>query len=290
MKYDSVSRRFISTISLFFLVMLAHSQTVDQTFMLAQEQLRLHNYEEALSAYHRVVYFDEGNYKFECALGIATCYTSLGENAKALNYFDVAASLAPSDSAKFEILFDKIESFLLDGKVKYARMELYGISNCTSKYFRDKYTFYDAVISFRLEEYDAAWNGFAKLVPKDEATRNVLDNLYQKNKRAERINPNTARWLSLFPGLGQFYAGNYKDATNSLLLNAVFLTLYIHVSTTYSFVDGLLSVYPWFQRYYIGGFQNAKRIAIEMKNKKHNQVLQDRYIQLPNAIFSMLRI
>ena len=129
---------------------------------------------------------------------------------------------------------------------------------------------------FVWKKFDEAWESFNKMIlAEDQMTIDQLQTLYQKNKKVDRINPELAMWLSIVPGLGQIYAGDYEDAANSVLINAAFLTLYFQVASQYSLVDGMLAVLPWFQRYYIGGFQNAKTLAVKKKERKRNEVLRD---------------
>ena len=76
------------------------------------------------------------------------------------------------------------------------------------------------------------------------------------------------------PGLGQLYAGYTKEALNSFLLNSLLYALMADVIRKQSFIDGVLAIYPWLQRYYGGGYENAKKLTEGKINSQRNAVYQ----------------
>ena len=70
----------------------------------------------------------------------------------------------------------------------------------------------------------------------------------------------------VLPGSGQVYSGNFSSGLNSLLLTTTALSVFTIISIRYSALDAILSVFPYYQRYYVGGVVNAINFA-EEKNK-----------------------
>jgi len=86
--------------------------------------------------------------------------------------------------------------------------------------------------------------------------------------------PKVAGVLSIvIPGSGQLYAGDYKNAVNSFLLVAVFAAIGTDMFIRYAWYDSLISVFPWFLRYYTGGYKNAMKIAEQKRTEKRNKRL-----------------
>lgn len=76
----------------------------------------------------------------------------------------------------------------------------------------------------------------------------------------------------IIPGLGQLYAGDIKNGLNSLILTGGLFSLGIYSAINNGFLDASLSVIPWFQRYYQGGFNKAQIIAKAKIEKKRYQI------------------
>ena len=112
-------------------------------------------------------------------------------------------------------------------------------------------------------------------------SKTKIEQLFIKNEKINRLNPRTARILSMIiPGLGQFYAGDIKNGTNSIILTLGIATwgIVTAVKSTSPF-DVLVTAAPWFQRYYMGGYKKAEQIAINEKKKRrskvYNQILDE---------------
>jgi hypothetical protein len=101
-------------------------------------------------------------------------------------------------------------------------------------------------------------------------------------------------FLSIIPGVGQLYLGEYEAAINSFLLTGFFTGLYIVAMGNLSLLDAVLSVAPWFHRYYQGGLLQAKALAIkkkEIKDSEYYNTLIDLYAkQLKYSNFSNEKI
>jgi hypothetical protein len=89
-----------------------------------------------------------------------------------------------------------------------------------------------------------------------------FEGIFKKAKGAEKLKPSLAYLFSVFvPGSGQLYAGFPDEALNSFVLNGALVYVYFNVLLTFSFFEAFILIYPWFARYYNGGYKRAGDLA-----------------------------
>ena len=245
---------------------------------LADEQSEWGNLDEAISLYHRVLFFDSLiNYSYEACKNLASCYILKKDFVKAREFSRIAGNLSPTDSMSNEMIFQVAYLHLLENDFNYALIDLYGIRDLNSDYFRNKKNFYLGIAFFQQTDYQKSYGYFAGCLDSTDsrslkALKNVFDEVAHLEKRYQ---PKTARILSIIlPGAGQLYCGEYKAAINSFLLTAGLALLAVNTAINYTFVDAAVSVLPWFQRYYQGGFENAGKATIIKKERKIKEQYQ----------------
>jgi TM2 domain-containing membrane protein YozV len=180
---------------------------------------------------------------------------------------------------KNELLFKKIELLILNKNFNYAEIVINELKE-KNEIQKKKKAFYYAVADFSLGKMNESQSLFLDCIDdslKKEKTN--ITELFVKIKRNEAKNPKMPGVMSaLIPGLGQFYSGDVKNGTKSLLLNASLITLSFVVAYNYTVFDAVISVVPWWLRYYRGGIYRAEKIAGSKKervrNSLYNQVLQ----------------
>jgi len=270
-------KRFQTVVFSLFAAVAACSQNLPQSFALANHLYETGSYAAAIEVYERVVFFDSNNrFRPMCYARVADAYRLQEMFDKALKYYDLAYHTAPNDSLKTEISFSKVLVLLTTQQSLKAleallprRSHLYGSQV-------RRYSFYIGISYFSDSRYDSAYSHFRALVanaPKDVRTQMEL--LIAQNERVERLNPNTAQLLSIFvPGLGQLYAGDIKNSLNSLLLVGGLGIGFLYMASTLSLLDAILALAPTVYRYYAGGYNHAKRIAIQKKAARHAAVYQ----------------
>lgn len=249
------------------------AQTVEQTFRFANQLYANAEYKECLKYYERALFFGEEQYNTECYEHIGNCYTALNNPKKANEYYQLAYYSTSNDSIKDEMIFNRSFNFLQEKNFKLALQELMFLSENQPERFTEEKNLYFAVAYFGDGNYAASEKYFEQLIPKtDSASIQHLRYLFVENEKLNRINPKTARILSMIiPGAGQLYAGDVKNGVNSLLLTGGFAFLFINTALSYSFVDALMAAGPWYYRYYYGGFKRAETITInrvEIKRAK----------------------
>ncbi len=268
-------RIFTLIISL-FLSSAAQSQSIDGTLEFANSQYSKGNYEQAISAYRRVLFFDStGQFSDRSYYRLAQCYLAASSLKKSVYYYDLAYAATNSDSIKQSVVFDKAHLYILAGQPNYALMELASLGNVLPPSYEQQRSFYSGLIYFMNEKFDKSYKSFSNALDSNSFHKHiVLDSLFQELEDVNRLNPKLARYLSLgLPGLGQLYAGYPVEAANSFLISAAFWGLYFYTLQQYTLLDALLSVYPWFQRYYIGGHFRAGDLTEKKKLNRRNLIL-----------------
>ena len=258
---------------------MALAQSLEQTVALADEQVTLNNYEGALRHYRRALFFDDGSQRLALCQKLADCYLQLGNTKQGTYFLDAAYAAVPesasADSLKNELIFDKTAALIRAGDYNFAQLELLNLNPSLPPEFDRKRTFYTAVIHFQLEDFEASKTAFLALCGHVEGNADRIDALFEQNRKLKRINPNKVRMMSVIvPGLGQFWCGDVKNGLNSLLLTGGFAALFVAVGAEFTLIDALVSVMPWYQRYYIGGYQKAYEIAQNKVQSKRNVIYQ----------------
>jgi hypothetical protein len=94
-------------------------------------------------------------------------------------------------------------------------------------------------------------------------------------KKLHRPSPKIAYWMSVvIPGSGQLYAGDIKNGMNSFVLSIGLAILTYNIAVSKSILDALITAFPWWQRYHIGGYNAAKRIAINKRQENRADVFK----------------
>ncbi len=255
------------------------SQDIKQSFDFANDLYEKKDFAGAAITYRRVIYFDKAEeYRKHCYKNIADCLYETQQYDEAADYYELAFFQQKTDSSKAEVLFRKLSCYLIQNNFEYAQVELFNIpEKLTAEQSRRK-IFYSAILNFSTEKYDDAKTAFLMLVDTTNIdARNRVGELFEKNEKINKLSPRKARILSMIvPGLGQFYAGDFKNGANSILLTAGIAAWGITAAVkSANPIDVLFSAVPWFQRYYTGGYKKAEAIAENQKKKRRAKVYNE---------------
>ncbi|MFW6019163.1 MAG: tetratricopeptide repeat protein [Bacteroidales bacterium] len=263
----------ISCVLLFFIS--GKAQDLDMTYRYAHKQMQIGNYDNAIAAYRRVLFFDSANqYNERAYFHVARCYKKAGELDKAHYFYDLAFNTVEQDSMKNEVILNKTFLYILQEQANFAMMELAGMQDSLSERFRKEKYFYNGIIHFQTEKFDQSKQYFQKALNEDgNFPVSKLDSLFNELEKINKRNPKLTRYLSLFlPGLGQLYAGYPKEAINSFMLSTASWGLYFYTLNQYTLFDAVLSIYPWFHRYYLGGHARAGMLAMQKIQQERDQI------------------
>ncbi|MBT3244519.1 MAG: hypothetical protein HN352_15330 [Bacteroidetes bacterium] len=252
-------------------------QDINQTRQLADHYYSLNNYNQALHSYQRVAFFSRPNADAEILSRIAYCFYSGGDFVRALEYFDHAYFAESDPELKTEYLFQKVMTYLETKNYHFALMELFSqdFESNSPQHFRKELLL--GASYFGLEDYTEAGRHLHEAIPSEnKEARDKISLIFSNEKSFSRPNPKTALILSaILPGLGQFYAHDAAGGINSFLLTGTLLGVYAYLTTRLHPIDAILTILPWFQRYYQGGFDHAEMTAEKEREKRRNMIFQE---------------
>jgi hypothetical protein len=248
------------------------AQTATETLEFARQQVQNGQYQSALKAYQRVLFFARNQYGTECYAQLAELHARLGDMQRSANYYDLLYQSARNDSIAYAALFGKTGLLILQKEYKKALLELLTLPDDLGEPWQSRRYLYEGAAHFGARQFSEARNALFLLVPYGDPRRPELERWFEKAEKTARKNPKTARNLSIvLPGAGQLYAGDVKNGVNSLLLNSGLALWFVAMWDAYSFTDAGFTVIPWLFRYYAGGFQRAGRILEQRKEEKLKQ-------------------
>ena len=261
-------------LTLFSLLLLQNlvAQNFDETLGFADNLLKNGDRDIALKAYQRALFFSEGENNLYLFKQIADISFMNEDYETANNYYGLAYNQADNDSTGTDLLFRKSTCHILSKNYQFAIIDLLSI-NDTSVTVKNRLHFYLATCYFGLEDFEKAEYYFKSCI--DENSINALRILFS-GKGINAPSPKKAKVMSMIiPGLGQVYSGDLKSGINSLALSAGLIALVIKVSAKFSFIDGVVMVLPWYQRYYMGSYNSAEEIAIIRRQEKRNKIFSE---------------
>lgn len=264
---------FLAAIFTKILLHTASAQSLSMVLVQADSLLARGDYFSALKLYDRVLFFDDSAFAANSYEKIAKCYFLNRQYDKAANYYGIAGKSAQTNSQVIGLFEKRTVSLILSEEFLLAREELLEMPEAYLQ--TPQGILLMALTMYGNQETESAFNEFSRLENIKSKSRELL-RLKKRLSRSERKNPKTARILSMIiPGSGQVYAGDWRNGINSLLLTGGLFTLGVYTIGAAGFIDGILMVGPWYQRYYTGGFKRAESSVIAYKKKVRYEVLQE---------------
>lgn len=242
------------------------AQNFEETLKFADYQFSSGKLAEASKTFQRALFFSEGRQNLYIFRKIAEISYLRMDYESAQKYYGLAYNLSDNDSLKTELLFDKASCQILNKNYQNALIDLFSV-NDTSNIIQRRLNFFLGTCYFGLEDFSQAEKYFESCI--DLKDRKELTFLFS-GKKLLTPSPKKARIMSMIlPGLGQTYSGDIKSGLNSLFLTSGLIALGIKISISYSPVDAIFAILPWYQRYYTGGYGKAEDIArIKLEQKR----------------------
>jgi len=240
-------------------------QKKEESFQIALENFHSENYDLCIPYFKRIAFFESDN--ITNLNYLAESYSKIKSYDNALVHYSLMYNLLSNDSLKNEVCFEMAKCYMSQEKYDYAEIEILNIKE-VNKYFKSRKNYYLFLIYLNKREFELSKNYFLNISEFSDSKINLIQSSFSHlEKKIRRTNPKVASVLSmLIPGSGQMFYGNFSSGINSLLLTTTALTVFTIISIRYSYIDAMLSVFPYYQRYYIGGVINAINFA-EEKNK-----------------------
>ena len=253
-----------------YLISLLYAVTVtgqkqEESFQIALKNFHLEKYDLCIPYFKRVAFFESNN--IENLNYLAESYQKIKSYDNALVHYSLIYNLITNDSLKNEVCFEMAKCYISEDKYEYAEIEILNIKELNN-YFKSRKNYYLFLIYLYKGEFELSKNYFLNISEFSDANINQIERSFSHlEKKIRRSNPKFASALSMvIPGSGQVYSGNFSSGINSLLLTTTALSIFTIISFRYSPIEAILSVFPYYQRYYIGGVLNAINF-VEEKNR-----------------------
>ena len=249
------------------------AQSPGETLHFARGQIESGNFSLANKALNRLMFFDNGIQHPETFELLADSYFYLNEYSNAWNFYDLASIRSDNDSSRAEFAAMKAACRLYNKSYNEALIDLMSFQGNLTNEQQWQFNLLAGIATFYLNDYETSKEYLLKCA--DNNTTPVIDSGFSVIGQLEkRYNPRLARVMSIiFPGSGQIYAGDIKNGLNSFGLVFGFAATAAGLSASIQFIDAAIIVFPWFQRYYMGGYQKAYTITLDKQIARKNEVL-----------------
>lgn len=269
--------RPVLIISIIIKSLVLPAQSIEESVKLATELFDQNKYNSAINLYERIVFFDTANqyspYIYE---NLAIAYQKQNEFHRAIYYYDLAFYAAENLGLNTnKLLINKAICSIRvrDFESAYSEALYINTSLQDSSIVRKQQTLLLAIGSYHLQNYESSFNNFILICPNDECNEDLLG-FFTELERINKKKPRKAKILSMiFPGLGQYYIGEWKKGINSTLLVGGLASLLIVNSINTGFLNSFLNIMPWYQRYFMGGFTNVELMAEKKLEIKRIELL-----------------
>ena len=237
---------------------------------------RLYNeekYFDAVTEFKRLLFFD-GNYthNYEANLLMGLSYKNGAMFSEAIQYFTIAELNSKNTEEVFNARLEIIKVNILRRTTERALTLLDSLQNdlrFSSKV--DEINYWRGWTYVFSDDWDNASLSFSAIQP-DHQLALLCDSIAN-----DLYNPQLAKFLSIVPGAGQFYTGEYVSGLISIGWNVLWGYLTINAFMEDRVFDGLMVGTLLWWRFYSGNIQNAEKFALEKNLEKTNAAL--RYLQ-----------
>ena len=263
-------------IFLFFslgILTLVAQDSYDEQFNYAKKLFEEEKYFDAVTEFERLLFFDSAEtYTYDANFLIGLSYKFGGKFSDAIENFSQAELKSETVDEIFDSRLEIIKVNILRRTTARAFNMLDSLRN-------------DPRFNNNLEEINY-WRGWTYIFSDDwekaASTFSVISQDHQLVVLCDSINnelydPQLAKYLSIVPGAGQFYTGEYVSGLISIGWNILWGYLTINAFIEDRVFDGLLIGSLLWWRFYSGNIQNAEKFAIDNNLEITNSAL--RYLQ-----------
>jgi TM2 domain-containing membrane protein YozV len=245
----------------------------EEQFNFAKKLYDEENYFDAVTEFKRLLFFDKaGQYSYEANRSIGLSYKYGAKFFDALRHFTLAEIQAPTLQGVYDCRFEIIKINILRRTIDQALALLDTLANDTRfSVSKDEINYWRGWAYIFEDDWEQAALSFAS-IDSNHALRTFCDSVDNG-----LYDVTLARVLSIVPGAGQFYTGEYISGLISLGWNVLWGYLMINAFIEDRIFDGVMIGTLLWWRFYSGNLENAEKFALEKNLQKTNKAL--RYLQ-----------
>jgi hypothetical protein len=242
------------------------------------------NYDAAITEYKRFLFFNADDPRVdEVQFKIGLAYRSQKWWLEAAEAMIAAIQRTTETELQAERRVELAVTLIASGAYDLALVELIKVDmQSQSARLRQRARFLRGVAylyQFKWEQARSVFQVYFDEIPSAAGAAAEIDTLFLDALNRSQKSEKAARLLSTFlPGLGQTYAGDWKNGLNALLLNGVLGYITLDAAIERDYDDALLSFFFLFYRYYAGNRYRAVEAAQtfnDWENRRHvEKILQ----------------
>ena len=278
----------LAVILLLFITITASAS--DPAFDLGEYLFALENYDVAITEYKRFLFFNSDHPQAgEAQFKIGLAYRAQGWWPEAVEAMTAAVQLATETESQAEMRTELAVTLIAGGAYDFALVELIKVDmQSQSVRLRQRARFLRGVAylyQFKWEQARSVFQVYLNEMSGAAEAAAKIDALFIDALNRRRKSERAARMLSTFlPGLGQTYAGDWKNGLNALLLNGVLGYVTLNAAIERDYDDALLSFFFLSYRYYAGNRYRAAEAA-QAFNDRENRQHVEKILQVLTAHF-----
>ena len=244
----------------------------------------LENYDAAITEYKRFLFFNSDHPRSgEVQFKIGLAYRAQEWWAEAVEAMIAAIELTTATELQAEMRVELAVTLIASGAYDLALIELIKVDmQSQSARLRQRARFLRGIAylyQFKWEQARSVFLAYFDAIPSAAGAAAEIDTFFAEALNLPQKSEKAARLLStLLPGLGQTYAGDWKNGLNALLLNGLLGYVTLDAAIDRDYDDALLSFFFLFYRYYGGNRYRAAETAQafnDRENRQHvNRILQ----------------
>ena len=256
----------------------------DPALDLGEHLFALGDYDTAITEYKRFLFFNADHPQAsEAQFKIGLAYRAQKWWAEAAEAMIAAVQRTTETELQAERRVELAVTLIASGAYNLALVELIRVDmQSQSARLRQRARFLRGVAylyQFKWEQARSVFLAYFDAIPSAAGAAAEIDTFFAEALNLPQKSEKAARLLStLLPGLGQTYAGDWKNGLNALLLNGLLGYVTLDAAIDRDYDDALLSFFFLFYRYYAGNRYRAAEAAQafnDRENRRHvNRILQ----------------
>ena len=274
-----MSHLTMAAVTLLFFVVVTIS-AADPALGFGNRLFALGDYDAAITEYKRFLFFDADHPQAgEVQFKIGLAYRTQEWWAEAVEAMVAAVQLTAEAELQAKRRVELAVTLSASGAYDLALVELIKVDmQSQSARLRHRARFLRGIAylyQFKWEQARSVFAAYFDETPSAARAAAEIDALFSEAINLPQKSEKTARLLSTFlPGLGQTYAGDWKNGLNALLLNGVLGYVTLDAAIERDYDDALLSFSFLFYRYYSGNRYRAAEAAQTFNDRENGRYVE----------------